>query len=56
MEAAALLALQVEELAVQQPPIACDDQAHQQCDVAYFKQVIWYDVFTHAGPQRLHLN
>jgi hypothetical protein len=18
--------------------------------------VIWYDVFTHAGPQRLHLN
>jgi hypothetical protein len=53
MEAAALLALQVDDLTVQQVPIARNDQADQQCDVAYFKQVIWYGVFTHAGPQRL---
>lgn len=44
------LPLQVDELTVKQTPIVRNRQADQKCDVAYFVQLIWQWVCTHALP------
>jgi hypothetical protein len=53
LEAAALPALEVDDLAMQQAPILRNSETDKQCDIAYFKQVLWHDVFTHGAPQWL---